>query len=41
MFIANAEGNMEKVLPGEVIKMDDNTVKIVFPEPIAGEATVS
>lgn len=41
VFVANAEGKMEKILPGEVIKMDDNTVKVVFPEPIAGEATVA
>ena len=41
VFIPNAEGKMEKILPGEVIKIDDNTVKVVFPEPIAGEATVA
>ena len=41
VFIENADGLMEKVLPSEVIKVDNNSVKVVFPEPMAGEATVA
>jgi hypothetical protein len=41
VFIANADGKMEKVLPSEVIKVDNNSVKVVFPEPMTGEATVA
>lgn len=41
VFIENADGLMEKVLPSEVIKVDNNSVKVVFPEPMTGEATVA
>jgi hypothetical protein len=41
VFLSNADGLLEKVLPSEVIKLNENTVKIMFDEPIAGEATVA
>ena len=41
VFIENDDGLMEKVLPLEVIKVDNNSVKVVFPEPMTGEATVA
>ena len=41
VFVANADGLLEKTIPSEIIKVDDSTVKVLFPEPIAGEATVA
>jgi hypothetical protein len=42
-FVLNENNVLEKVLPSEVIKIDDNTVHIVWPTGwlMVGEATVA
>ena len=41
VFIADEHGAYKKVIPQEVIKVDSNSIKIVFPWPIANKkATV-
>ena len=40
-FVLNENNALEKVLPSEVIKIDDNTVHIIWPWPMIGEATVA
>jgi predicted phosphatase len=41
VFIVNETGTLEKVIPSEIIKIDDNTVHVTWPWPMIGEATVA
>jgi predicted phosphatase len=41
VFIRTDAGTLEKVIPSEIIKIDDNTVHVTWPWPMIGEATVA
>lgn len=41
VFIHTDAGTLEKVIPSEIIKIDDNTVHVTWPWPMVGEATVA
>lgn len=34
VFIADEQGVYQKVIPQEIIKVDSNSIKVVFPWPI-------
>ena len=41
VFIADEQGVYQKVIPQEIIKVDSNSIKVVFPWPIPNKkATV-
>lgn len=41
VFITNANGYLEKVIPLSISNVDDNTVSIVFSSPQTGCASIS